>query len=302
MCNEKVPQSCELSAGPSRRGFIRGAASVGGVGALLGMEGAIPRWVAAGTNHEDQRATPTPRQPDKSQGYILDLEDGAAIGNHRIKADPETGSMRLGVGLQELASGKGIPIHRHEHEDEVLFIHSGVGIGVVGNTVKRVTAGATIYIPAGMWHGVGTDRSAVSVLWVVSPPNFARSLREYGRLQSKERRVKQEELDEIARRHGQQDTRYFMAERVAKTVWHGDEVWGELTFDASGLSITYRSNRGSGHIFIVDAQGLSLIGEYTPPNGSKSRIMLRYDFASDKRIVVNWGPNLQRESTWVKVG
>jgi quercetin dioxygenase-like cupin family protein len=303
MCNGKVPHGSELSRGLPRRSFMRGAASIGG-GILLGTELSMPGRGATAVNPEDSHPKSEPGQPLNNRGYIVDLEAGAAIGNHKIKADPETGSMRLGAGLQHLASGKGIPIHRHEHEDEILFIHSGAGIGVVGNTVKRVETGTTIYIPAGVWHGIGTQGSDVSVLWVVSPPNFARSLRDYGRLQSTGRKVKQEELDEIARRHGQQDARFFAAERLGNTIWHGDGIWGEVTFDGSGVVITYRGSIGSGRIVLVDfAPGqLSFVGEHTQANGSKTKITLRYDFASGNRIIVNWGSNLQAESTWFKAG
>jgi quercetin dioxygenase-like cupin family protein len=177
MCQQgKLTHGGELMGKWSRRGFMRDAAGVAGGSVLLGTQLFVPGRPTTTVSQENQRSEAEARRPDRPEGYILDPQEGAAVGNHRIKADPKTGSMRLGVGLQQLASGKGIPIHRHEHEDEILFIHAGAGVGVVGRTVKRVNAGATIYIPAGVWHGVATEGSDVSVLWVVSPPNFAQYL------------------------------------------------------------------------------------------------------------------------------
>jgi hypothetical protein len=145
MCNGKVPHGSELSRGlpKFRRSFMRGAASIGG-GILLGTELSMLGRGATVMDQQDSHPKSEPGQPRNNRGYIVDLEGGAAIGNDKIKADPETGSMRLGAGLEHLASGKGIPIHRNEHEDEILFIHSGAGIGVLGSTVKRAQTGTTI--------------------------------------------------------------------------------------------------------------------------------------------------------------
>ncbi len=57
---------------------------------------------------------------------IIAADEGDVVGSHHIKADPQSGSMRLGVGLQRVTGGQGIPLHMHEKEDEVLFVHSAI--------------------------------------------------------------------------------------------------------------------------------------------------------------------------------
>src|SRR5215211_6842036 len=118
--------------------------------------------------------------PGKRGPLILAQDEGDLLGSHHIKADPHTGSMRLGVGLQRLTGGQGIPMHMHEQEDEVLFIHSGSGLGAVGDERKSIGGGTTLYIPQGTWHGVESHGDEMEVLWVVSPPHFAENLREIG--------------------------------------------------------------------------------------------------------------------------
>ncbi len=308
MCNGKVPHGCALSGELSRRSFMRGAASIGS--ALLDTQLSTPRRGATTRNQEDQHPTSKAGQPDKADGYILDLEQGLAIGNHRIKADPEMGSMRLGLGLQRFAAGEGIGLHRHMKEDEILFIHSGTALGVVGHTVKPVRSGATIYIPAGVWHGIRSEGSELAVVWVVSPPHFAQQLRELhsGRPVTREQLSWQSpapppSLVEIVRKHGFQDARYFAAQNLANTKWRGDATWGEVVFDTVGTRATYHGVTGTGRIAIqYDApEGLDFIGEHSQPDGSKTPIELRFDYATGVRIVVNWGPQFRRESTWVKI-
>ena len=61
------------------------------------------------------------RKPPKNHVRISSRADeGDIVGTHFIKADPQTGSMRLGVGVQRVKGGRGIPVHMHEKEDEVL--------------------------------------------------------------------------------------------------------------------------------------------------------------------------------------
>ena len=68
--------------------------------------------------------------PGGSQGFILGPDEGDRVLNHLIKVDPARGSQRLGIGTQQLKAGRGIALHIHDGEDEVLFVISGHGVGV----------------------------------------------------------------------------------------------------------------------------------------------------------------------------
>lgn len=149
-----------------------------------------------------------------SASLILAPDEGVRIGSHHIKADPQTGSRRLGAGLQRVKGGQGIPVHRHEQEDEILFVHSGSGVGAVGDERKNIDAGTTLYIPQGTWHGI-ESRSDMQVLWVVSPPHFAENLRAIAAKVSGGGSASSSELESIGRKHGFRDSREFFLPRLA---------------------------------------------------------------------------------------
>ena len=44
--------------------------------------------------------------PGTPRARILGADEGDVVGTHFIKADPQTGSMRLGVGLQRVKGGR----------------------------------------------------------------------------------------------------------------------------------------------------------------------------------------------------
>ncbi len=153
--------------------------------------------------------------PGKPRPLILARDEGYPVGNHFVKADPQSGSMRIGVGLQRLKRGQGTGIHMHEQEDELLFIHSGSGLGVVGDQRRNVNAGTTLYIPQGTWHGVESDGDELEILWVVSPPHFAETLRESADA-SGAGKGSSADVDEIGRKHGYRDSRHWFLPGFAR--------------------------------------------------------------------------------------
>jgi mannose-6-phosphate isomerase-like protein (cupin superfamily) len=154
--------------------------------------------------------------PSKTNPLILHKDEGDRIGNQLIKADSQTGSHRLGVGFQHLTRQRGISMHKHEQEDEVLFIHSGVGVGVVGDERKKISPGTTLFIPKGTWHGIGLDTDTMELFWVASPPHFAQHLREIADTISKNGKVSSQDLASIQRKHGFQDSDSFFVPRLLK--------------------------------------------------------------------------------------
>ena len=65
-----------------------------------------------------------------------------------IKVDERNGgSTDFFVGYEEIAPGKAIPAHLHPEYDELLIVHEGKGLALLGSEERAVTAGALIYIP-----------------------------------------------------------------------------------------------------------------------------------------------------------
>ncbi len=143
----------------------------------------------------------------KTGGFVLQRDEGEVLavrnGEVVIKVDPSTGSPRLAMGTQTLRPGAGIDVHLHEQEDEILFVQSGAGVGVLGEGRTPVEAGATIFIPHGVWHGVENPEGAVSLVWVVSPPGLESFFRESGSPPGAEpKTLSREQVDDIRRKHG----------------------------------------------------------------------------------------------------
>jgi quercetin dioxygenase-like cupin family protein len=108
------------------------------------------------------------------EGEVLRLRPPARSGRVTIKVDPRnTHSTRMSMGTQHIEVGSSIPVHLHDAQDEILYVHAGRGTASVGDEQSPVEAGATVFIPRGVWHGVeNTGDEALQVVWVVSPPGL----------------------------------------------------------------------------------------------------------------------------------
>lgn len=141
-----------------------------------------------------------------AKGFVVPAEGGELL--HRkgntvtVKVDPRSGSQQMAMGTQHLDPGSGIPMHRHEHEDEVLFVHGGEGIAVLDGNKTVVKEGATVFVPHGVWHGVESSGQAVELVWVVTPPGLEDYFRATGVHEGAPPSLTPAELDDIGRKHG----------------------------------------------------------------------------------------------------
>jgi quercetin dioxygenase-like cupin family protein len=136
-----------------------------------------------------------------ANGYILGPDEGEVllVRNTKVivKADPKTGSRSMAAGTQDLGTGAGIPVHKHDSSDEMLVVQKGAAMAILGDTRKLAGPGSTIFIPRGVWHGVEPVKEASQVLWVVSPPGLEGFFRDVSAKQ-----LTPAEMQDIARKHG----------------------------------------------------------------------------------------------------
>jgi quercetin dioxygenase-like cupin family protein len=107
-----------------------------------------------------------PGHPDPGESFVL-------------KVDPKNGgSSHLVFLTASLGPGKEIVTHRHPDTDEILFLQTGTARVHLGDIVRDVHAGATVFIPANTWiavSNIGSD--AIEVLSVFSAPGFEEYMR-----------------------------------------------------------------------------------------------------------------------------
>jgi quercetin dioxygenase-like cupin family protein len=117
---------------------------------------------------------------------ILNASDGEyrLLGGRRpllLKIDPITlGSAHLFLGTALLPPGDSVPLHRHLHEEEALFILRGTLQVNLAGRQGSAGPGGTVFIPESTWVGLrnaGSD--TVEIVFVFNEPAFAKCLRAF---------------------------------------------------------------------------------------------------------------------------
>jgi len=160
----------------------------------------IAAYVASIGEARQAKDGPAARIVRRGEGTVLSRGPGNTI---IITVEPTRGATGMAMGTQTLEPGAGIPVHRHEREDEVLFVHDGRGTAVVGDERTAVARGDTIFIPRGAWHGIETNADRVDILWTVSPPGLEAFFRETSALPGEPPKgLTPAQMQEIGRKHG----------------------------------------------------------------------------------------------------
>ncbi len=98
----------------------------------------------------------------------------------KVNSTSATGAT-MSMLVSEVAPGANIPVHLHRNEDELIFIHTGEGVVTLGEQQVPSRAGAVLYAPKGVWHGVvNTGRDVLTWCAVYSPPGFEQYFIEVG--------------------------------------------------------------------------------------------------------------------------
>jgi quercetin dioxygenase-like cupin family protein len=125
-----------------------------------------------------QSAKPTPLILEKNEGErrvwrpVAGLEGQPSL--FILKVDPhDGGSSHLVLGTEDIPSGGKIEAHRHPGSDEILFLQNGLARVSLGDEVREVHGGATVFIPAGTWiSALNTGKEAIHLVFVFSAPGF----------------------------------------------------------------------------------------------------------------------------------
>ena len=165
-----IEESCLVKRKPSlsdRREFIRGV-TVASLGSAVALNT---------TAHAAQR---------RSHGVIVHAQEGQLIPKTpdgrqvTVKIDSELmPGVRMSMVTEDLPPDSAIRVHLHQHEDEIIVIRMGSGMATLGDDEVAVAAGAIVYVPQGMWHGLrnnGTETLGMSAIY--SPPGFEQAFKD----------------------------------------------------------------------------------------------------------------------------
>ena len=151
----------------------------------------------------------TQAQTAASQGYVLGPTQGEHLVHWRdagsifIKVDPATGSDNLALGTQQVAVGRGIPIHRHLRMDEAFYVLEGSGIFTLNDVRHPFEKGGTIFIPRDAWHGFANPDHELLLLWIMAPPGLDGFFRDSCSPPGvPPKQLTREQVNEIARKYG----------------------------------------------------------------------------------------------------
>jgi oxalate decarboxylase/phosphoglucose isomerase-like protein (cupin superfamily) len=99
---------------------------------------------------------------------------------HFLSEPLVTNADRFSFGVVELAAGKGHARHNHPGSEEIIYIVSGEGEQMVDDQpLVKVGPGASIYIPADVYHStLNTGSEPMKLIVVYSPAGPERLLRE----------------------------------------------------------------------------------------------------------------------------
>jgi quercetin dioxygenase-like cupin family protein len=132
-----------------------------------------------------------PGHPDPGETFIL-------------KVDPKNGgSSHLVLLTASIPVGEKIDTHRHPEADEILFLQTGTARVHLGESVRVVHAGATVFIPAGAWISAdNVGSAAVKLVAIFSAPGFEDFMRDTSaREGEKNVPLSQAEEDAVEKKH-----------------------------------------------------------------------------------------------------
>ena len=180
------------------RGTVAAVLSTGPLALLAGgcqSRGSQPPAAAAGTwGGTVQQA-----------GEGTRLVSGRRRGLMHIKVDSaHAPGVAMSMVISEVPPGGAIPVHLHQREDEIIFLHSGQGLVTLGDARVPSAVGAMLYAPRGVWHGIeNTGPEVITWCAIWSPAGFEQYFKEVGTLPEDDQPAPSaDEIAAAARKYG----------------------------------------------------------------------------------------------------
>lgn len=102
------------------------------------------------------------------RGYALTADEGVTDREAEVKASNRSTGGSLAV-YRSIVDGQGPPFHIHRHEDEAIFVLSGVLEAECGEETLTAHAGGFIFLPRGFGHTFRSVDGPAEILFMVAP-------------------------------------------------------------------------------------------------------------------------------------
>ena len=87
----------------------------------------------------------------------------------------------MGCAAALFRPGDALAVHKHLNEDELIFMHRGSGLFMLGDKQYEIKEGAVALVPKGVWHGLrNTGNENIEMRFGYTPSGFEGFFREAG--------------------------------------------------------------------------------------------------------------------------
>lgn len=138
--------------------------------------------------------------PGAEKGFVVRESEGTHILTRRkvpitIKISKAKNKVDgISFCVEDQTPGRKMRIHKHLHNDELIFIHKGEGTLTLDDESIQVKAGDIAFVPRGTWHGLdNTGTENLSMVFQYSPAGFEEYFIENGTLPGMPDKVRTEE-------------------------------------------------------------------------------------------------------------
>ena len=115
----------------------------------------------------------------EDEGEVFQMRDGTAI--VKIKIAKAQGANSISFLSESFRPGDALAVHKHLNEDELIFMHRGSGLFMLGDKQYEIKEGAVALVPKGVWHGLqNTGNENIEMRFGYTPSGFEGFFREAG--------------------------------------------------------------------------------------------------------------------------
>lgn len=125
-----------------------------------------------------------------NKGFVVHAHEGTHLltGRRKVPLTVKISKAKHGVEsisfcMEEQTPGRKMRVHKHLHNDELIFIHKGEGTLTIDDQLIKVNTGDVAFVPRDTWHGLdNTGTTNLLMVFQYTPAGFEEYFIENGSL------------------------------------------------------------------------------------------------------------------------